>query len=356
VGRPELLGWYEPGATAPADFHTRWRPPNDDPTANDLLRALGGVLTKQTETTAAELAVGIDAFLGHEVDPAAYHAVALPDWVEAPLYGLADWRLPAFGAAGTGGLRLVISRSPENGVPPRLEVEGVSFDQSALLRLMPDRPNRRINFLRELGGRMQLTDVVPAQVGALGVVGQKPGEMIAFVWWVLDILHVDAEDAALADMVVYLVGGREDLLFPFLRSVFAVHPSRDSTVNMETLARAWEQPSLREAAQAALLDPLTADPLARAALSAILCYCRLSEADVSESEVAEALLLYGADPDQATVREALERLVACGLLARGADQGNYRALASGVTSLLLASHANSEAFLKDALCKAGWPC
>jgi hypothetical protein len=95
-----VLGWYEPGAAAPADFHARWRPPGDDSTAEPLLVALRRIVAAQAEAMVAALAAAIDAFLGHELPAAKYEAPAVADWMEARLYGLTDWRPPAFAKAG----------------------------------------------------------------------------------------------------------------------------------------------------------------------------------------------------------------------------------------------------------------
>ncbi len=164
------------------------------------------------------------------------------------------------------------------------------------------------------------------------------------------MLNVKAEDEALADMIVYYVGGRPDLLFPFLRSLFAGHPTRSTPLTPEDLARAWEESSFREAARTALLEPIADDPRGRAVLGAALYLGQPPAWTVTTADVCSAIdVFWGGGLDEGETRQALDRLAGSGLLTLVPDRVTYRFPLSGISSLLLAAIPDADAFVQSAL-------
>lgn len=359
-----VLGWYHDEGRAPADFHARWKPAPDDAGATAILAALGQLQGGVTTAAVTAFAAAFDAFLGHE-GPAARAAVEHAEGVETRLFALADWRLPCLAASG-GGVRLWVPRSAVAGPPPggapglvlcfserlpsRTEPGLVWFDLAGLLRLIPERQHRLVNFLRDIGNRVPLAQAVPSGIDLSALPSRQAGEAGAFVRWVLDILNVKAQDAALADMVVYYTGGEMELLLPLLRSLLESHPNRQIPLTQAALASAWESESFREPAQVALLQPLTNDPLARAALGAILYLGQPPAWSVTPEEVVLAAEdISGKEIDEAKIREAIGRLVTHALLVKDSDGGEYRPPTSGTVSLLLAAIPDIVAFVRTAL-------
>jgi hypothetical protein len=177
------LGWFQ-GRPAPADFASRWRPASEDAEAHTLILSLQEVVARgiPDAACAVQFATALDAFLG----PAGERdrpADRRGDGFETRLYASADPRLPCLAPSDDTGVRLWLPLSPAARPPevepgeklllcffpehPATRRGTLAFDARVLLRLMADRNNRRLNFLRELGGRVNLEDVVPADLATV---------------------------------------------------------------------------------------------------------------------------------------------------------------------------------------------
>jgi hypothetical protein len=363
---PELLGWFLGRDAAPREFATRCRPAPGDVAASALLNTLDQLARSPVRDAAqaADFAVILDAFIGL-TEPPSRPAEPRGDGFETRLYGLRNSRLPALAAAGAGGVRFWLPRTPK-AVPPEVrpgESLGLAFvpetaptsarglvwfDARALFRLMSDSAHRQIHFLRELGARMRLEDIVPEWADGALSLPKDAADLRVYAAWLFDIANLQVEGPELADVIVYYSGAKPALLLQLTRALLLETPGRLSPLRLTDLERAWYAPTFRATARAYLLAPLASDALARATLGATLYALPSSDREVYVADVASALDLLGfTKTDEAGVRRDLDRLAATGLLRADPARNSYGLPHSGIGHLLLDAVGDPEAFVRE---------
>ncbi|MDD9981712.1 MAG: hypothetical protein OXU81_10200 [Gammaproteobacteria bacterium] len=369
----EVLQWFQGTQPSPHDFQARWRHDSDDKPAVRLLSSLEQVADSGVTDgdSARELACALDGFLGRE----ATHrkVVARGDWFETTLHGLDDPRLPCFARNDSVGVRLWIPKISE--AEPLDGVEGdasdlcfqpdqnvqcpngvVGFDSWTLLRLFADRDHRRLNFLREIGGKIELEAVVPADVSCIRLPPMAPGEMRSYAAWVLDIVNMEVADPAVVDVIVYYTGSAPRLALNLLRTLFESISSRRAVIELDDIKRAWQSRVFRNAACSELLGPLDGDPMLRAVLGTALYVGLRPGGSFSAEDICLAIEMFQGDPlDEATARTCLDRLTSLRLIEVSDTNDSYRIPVSGVGSILLDAIVDSEEYATRALKIAARP-
>jgi hypothetical protein len=348
----EVLDWFEGKGAVPPDFASRWRHAPDDQGAAALVRALRPFIDEgPTPATAAALAAALETFLGH-AGPPERKVVERENGLETRLYGLADARLPFLGITGDAGVRFWLPRRPGAEPQPEEGDEGVVLcftvgsapsprrravwlDVRSLFRLLGDRAHRRTNFLREVGGRVDLQDAIPARTDALAIPRGDASALGVYARWLFDLLNVEAGMPVLGDVLVFRAGARPGLLLLLIRALFESASWRRSPVHPDAVSRVWHSAGFREAARAELLAPLTGDPRTQVMLAASLLAGLAPGGIVTNGEVRLAFGdLRDEEIGEQEVQDGLRRLVDAGLLEAVAE-GQYRIPPSGVGFLLL---------------------
>ena len=283
----EVLQWFQDTQPSHHEFHARWRHDSDDKPAVRLLSSLEQVADSGVADvdSAREFASALDGFLGREAN--GRKVVPRGNWFETTLHGPDDPRLPCFAHNDSVGVRLWIPRTSEaeplDGVEsdalglcfqPDQSVQCpngvVGFDSWTLLRLFADRDHRRLNFLREIGGKIELDAVVPADVNRIRLPTMSPRTMRSYTAWVLDIVNMDVAGPAVVDVIVYYTGSAPRLALHLLRTLFGSISSRRSVIGLDDIKRAWQSRIFRSVACSELLGPLDGAPMLRAVLGAAL--------------------------------------------------------------------------------------
>ena len=363
----EVLRWFDGAQPSHHEFLARWQHDSDDMPAVRLLNALEQVADSGVTNVdaARELAGALDGFLGRE--GMNRKVVVRGSWFETTLYGLDDPRLPCFARKDSVGVRLWIPKTreaepldglegdasglcfqPDQGVQCPIGV--VSFDSWTLLRLFADRDHRRLNFLREIGGKIELDAVVPTDVSVVRLPPMAPGTMRGYTAWVLDIVNMEVAAPAVVDVIVYYTGSAPRLALHLLQTLFGSISSRRAVIGLDDIKRAWQSRVFRSAACSELLTPLNGDPMLRAVLGAALYVGLRPGGSFSAEDICLAIEMFqGDDLDEATARTCLDRLTTFSLIEVSDTNGPYRIPASGVGSILLDAIDDSEEYAKCAL-------
>jgi hypothetical protein len=294
----------------------------------------------------------LEKFLGHS-GPPERKVTERENGLETRLHGLADARLPFLGITGDAGVSFWLPRRP--GAEPQLEEgnEGVALcfsvgpappaprpravwlDVRSLFRLLGDRTHRRTNFLRDVGGRVDLQDAIPARTDALAIPRGDASALGVYARWLFDLLNIEVGGPVLADVLVFRAGSRPDLLLLLVRALFESAAWRRSPVHAEAVSRVWHSAGFREAVRAELLAPLRGDPQTRAVLAASLLSGLVPGGIVTTEETRLAFGdLRNEEIGEHEVQDGLRRLAAAQLLESVAG-GQFRIPPSGVGFLLL---------------------
>ena len=363
----EVLQWFEGTQASYPEFHAKWRHDSTDMPAvrflNVLKLATDSVITDAD--SAHEFADALDSFLGREgMDR---EVIARGNWFETRLHAPVDPRLPCFAANDSIGVRLWIPRArdaaplddlgdeasglcflPYENVPCPKGIVG--FDSWTLLRLFADREHRRLNFLREIGGKLDLEAVVPIDISDVRLPSVDPGAAHNYAAWVLDIINVEIEAPTVVDVIVYYVGVNPRLVLHLLRALLGSTSSRRVVIGLENIEHAWRMSAFQSAARLELLGPLDDAPLLRAVLGAGLYVGLHPGRPLSVEEVCLAIqVLSERNLEEATVRVTLDRLTKFGLIEIPDANGHYRIPASGIGSILLDAIDDPEEYVKRAL-------
>ena len=361
-----VLQWFEDTQSAPPDFHARWRHNATDMPAVRLLNVLKHVADSGVtdDDSARELADALDGFLGREgIDR---EVIARGNWFETRLHAPVDPRLPCFAASDSAGVYLWIPRIWDAAPLVDLEAETsglcflrdesipcpkgvVGFDSWTLLKLFADREHRRFNFLREIGGKLDLEAVVPIDISGVLLPPIDPGAVRGYTAGVLDIVNVELKSPAVVDVIVYYVGANLRLALHLLRALLGSTSSRHVAIGLDDVERAWRMPAFRNAARLELLSPLDDEPLLRAVLGAGLYVGLRPGGPLSAEEICLAIqMLSEKNLEEAKVREILDHLTNLGLIEISDTNGYYRIPASGIGSILLDAIVDLEEYVKRA--------
>ena len=369
----EVLRWFGGTQQSHHEFFDRWQHDSNDMAAVRLLNALEQFANSGVTNVdaAREFAGALDGFLGRE--GVNRKVVVRGSWFETTLHGLDDPRLPCFARKDSVGVRLWIPRTRK--AVPLDELEGdalglcfqpdqdvhcpigvVGFDSWTLLRLFADRDHRRLNFLREIGGKIELDAVVPADVSRVRLPPMAPGTMRGYTAWVLDIVNTEVAAPAVVDVIVYYTGSTPRLALHLLRTIFGSMSSRRALIGLDDVKRAWQSRVFRSAACSELLSPLDSDPMLRAVLGAALYVGLRPGGSFSAEDICLAIEMFqGEQLDEARARICLDRLINFSLIEVSDTNGPYRIPASGVGSILLDAIVDSEEYATRALKAADRP-
>ena len=369
----EVLQWFQDTQPSHHEFHAVWRHDSDDKPAVLLLNVLEKVEDSGVThiDSARELADALDGFLGREgMDR---KVVARGSWFETALHGPDDPRLPCFARNDSVGVRLWIPSTREaapfdglEGDAPSLcflpdgnvpcPVGAVGFDSWTLLRLFADREHRRLNFLREIGGKIGLDAVVPADASGVRLPPMDHGTMRGYAARVLDIVNIGVASPAVVDVIVYCTGSSPRLVLHLLRILLGSVSSRRAVIGLDDIKRAWQSRVFRSAACSELLGPLDGEPMLRAILGAALYVGLRPGGSFSAEDICLAIEMFQGDEfDEAAARTCLDRLTSFNLIEVSETNGAYRIPASGVGSILLDAIDNSEEYATRALDVAARP-
>ena len=363
----EVLQWFEGTRPSPPEFHARWRHDSTDMPAVRLLDVLGRVADSGITDvdSARELADALDCFLGRE--EMARKVVARGSWFETRLHAPVDPRLPCFTLNDSVGVRFWIPRTMD--AAPLDELAGersglcflldenlpspggiVGFDPRSLLRLFADREHRHLNFLRNIGGKIELEAVVPTDIGGIRLPPMETTAVRGYTAWVLDIVNIEVAGPAVVDVIVYYVGANPRLALHLLRALLGSKSSRRAVIGLDDVVRAWRTLAFRDRACPELLGSLDDRPLLRAVLGAALYVGLHPGGRLSAEEVCMAVqMLSGNGLEEATARTSLDRLRELGLVDIVEPNGSYRVPASGIGSILLDAIDDPEEYVKSAL-------
>lgn len=362
-----VLQWFQDTQPSHHEFHAVWRHDSDDKPAVRLLNALEKVEDSGVADieSAREFAGALDSFLG--CDEIEREVVARGAWFETTLHGPNDPRLPCFALKDSVGVRLLIPGAREAGPLDGLEGDAsglcflpdqnvqcpigvVGFDSWTLLRLFADREHRPLNFLRDIGGKIDLEAVVPADVSGIRLPSMDPGATRGYMAWVLDIANLGVASPAVVDVIVYYAGSTPRLALHLLRTLLGSISSRRAMIGLDDVTRAWQSPVFRSAACSELLGPLDGEPMLRAVLGAAL-YVGFRPGDsFSAKDICLAIEMFQESSlDEVSARTCLDRLTNFNLIKVPDTNEPYRIPASGIGSILLDAIDDSEEYAKRAL-------
>jgi hypothetical protein len=365
----DVLEWHAGTAPAPLAFRAKWGPPGDDEPAQRMIE----LLVRAAEPVAVDpqfvstFAETLDRFLGY-CGSAPHSAEPVGGGFEARLHGLHDYRFPVFLGDGSHGVPLRIAPKANasewlddssdrwcaafgleqrHGRQKRL----LWFDARALLRLMPNRHHRKLNFLRELGSQLKPSEMLPSRTESL--VNALPDDAVGLrscVNWWFDMLGLDAGETAIAELVVYYTGGHRELIIHLVRELFAALSEHRGTITRAQLSSAWASPHFRSTARSVILKPFEDDPLARAVLGAAR-FAGAQPSDVLSPESIQSVIEdYWSRKiplDQITNRMA--RLAEMKLLEATPIPMTFRIRQSGIDYLLADVLRDEDAYVKSAL-------
>lgn len=348
----EMLTWFRRQSPAPPDFASDWESSAQDASAMDLVDAIWRQHASPPSDPAAAqaLARALDVFLGG-ASVVERPLVDSGESLAVPLYSLEEQGLPLLSSKRHPcGVLLWMPQRPDAQPPPALlstypllvyfnrrlpeERRGAAgIDASFLLSLalLPSPPHRRTNFLRWIGGQLDLSRAIPepAREECESLTIRQASSRAA---WSLDFLGLETASAAFFDRAAFYSGGDERIMQALLRQLVRSDASREAPVSLDSLEEAWHGSEFRDAARELLLGPVESEPLWQAALGAAL-FELSSKKSVSASEVQSALELWSLEAAAETLSAALGALVRRGLLEEGADRERFQACASGLGEL-----------------------
>lgn len=362
----EVLQWFEDTQSAHPDFHVRWRHDSTDMPAVRLLDVLKHIADSGVTDgdSAREFADALDGFFGREEMDR--EVIARGNWFETRLHAPVDPRLPCFAASDSAGVHLWIPKIWD--AAPLVDLEDgtsglcflqdqsipcpkgvVGFDSWTLLRLFADREHRHLNFLREIGGKLDLDAVVPVDISDVRLPPVDPGAARGYMAWVLDIINVSLKVPTVVDLIVYYAGANPCLALHLLRALLSSTSSRHAAIGLDDIERAWRMPAFQNAARLELLSPLDDEPLLRAILGAGLYVGLRPGGPLSAEEICLAIqMLSERNLEETTARTALDHLAKFGLIEIPDTNGCYRIPASGIGSILLDAIVDLEEYVKRA--------
>lgn len=355
---PEILRWYHDGA-APPGFPDRWRPPEQDRTAPEMLRALEELHRQCDLDSVREFATALDDALGagrlpHSVTPVGEgfltHLVAVSDyrlpWIalpkKVPLYvGPPGWAPPEGPAA--------VWFVPAVGVPGALP--GVAaLDATAIFRLVaptgtgrPSSPAvRRANLLREVCRRLRVADVLGEDT-ATAQFPTSAHETRDAIAWCLDLLGVHP-GLGVTDALLYDTGAYPRALRVALEQL-APDGRRPLELIAEDLALWRRDRAAMEKFHRRVLAPIFADREVAVLLHiALMTNGEQPDALFTVDDLSQYLAVHPSSDDLISLPAAAHRTITGVLLeARGPD--GYGWSRPGLAALLGA--VDVEALLND---------
>jgi hypothetical protein len=332
----EILTWYEQGAIAPPEFFRSWEPERTDEAAPRIVAALTELDRHGlSDDRARELRHALDALLGEdqEEDDTTLRTLDDPRLIPLGLRG-APFDVvvrPGEGSGRTNGTDRRVAVALAGASSARA---GIVLDARELLGLAGMRRDRRVAFLRAIGGRIDPAVAIPAGNPCEWELPEVDGDRIGvYLSWLLDLLGIEAEPAV-CNVLVAMAANRLSLAIALLRALLA---ECDGSAELAALPQAFESQEFREAVFAELVGPLQADPLALALLATMSMWRNEPGADALDEDdwfdlVAE---LSPQAFERDALAEALERLRERRLIERWeaglrADPAVARVLAAAV--------------------------